>query len=199
MREAYAAINATSANPKLVALANRAIFEHLHADALLFLCGIWTLPSSSAKYNLNTVKYVALRHALAFLRAQSTGVVDFQTVLPAFLVALQSTDRQVRSAAVECVDVLANVEEGAKPASIYALDRVYGTASGESYEEVILSLLLTTANLADLQYVDWSDTCKYLHTIKDHSDHLRNDEGYIAVLHHDYLSHTKSQGKKEAK
>ena len=101
-------------------------------DALLFLAGIWTSPTTNAKYNTSVIKYVALRHALAFLRAQSAGSVDFQTIIPALLVALQSVDRQVRSAAVECLDVLANVVEGTKPASIYALDRVYGAASGNS-------------------------------------------------------------------
>lgn len=125
-------MNAVSANQKLVTQANIALFERLGPDVLIFLAGLWTSSEKDIKGKTNVIDYVALRHASAFLRAQSSGEnqIDFQVIIPALLTALQSTDRQVRSAALDCINVLAKEER--KPTSIYAYDRVYGASSGES-------------------------------------------------------------------
>lgn len=132
MREIYAILNALSTNMKLISKANSTLFGHLGSDTILFLAGIWTSSSFSTHNKANVVGYVALRHASAFLRAHVDGdsVVDFQTVLPSLLVALQSIDRQIRSAAMDCINVLAKVDEGKKPTLIYAYDQVYSNASG---------------------------------------------------------------------
>ncbi|KAI5117129.1 hypothetical protein M0805_007713 [Coniferiporia weirii] len=182
LRFVYAMINSTASNLGVVTYANHALFENLGSDSLLFLAGTWTEPPTSRGIDPDVCKYVALRHASAFLRAQPTeSPVDFQTIVPALLAAFQSLDRRVREAAVDCLSVLSKVSTESKPAVVYAYDQVYGPAS------------------AALQYLDWSDERKYLSLLAEHRDHLVNDPEYLTLLHHEYLSPSKAEGKKDTK
>ena len=52
---------------------------------------------------------------------------------------------------------------------------------------------------ASLQYLEWQDTKKYLATLHDRQDHIRNDAQYIVQLHTDILNPRNTQSKKEAK
>ncbi|KAH8112066.1 hypothetical protein DFH11DRAFT_1788270 [Phellopilus nigrolimitatus] len=186
LRSAYSIINTTVSNLSIVAHANQELFENLGTDSLLFLAGLWTKPSpsvrSSSDVDSDATRYVALRHASAFLRAKTTeNPVDFQAVVPALLSAIQSRDRKVRGAALECVAILAASSSATKPAMVYAYDQVYGSVS------------------ATLQYLDWSDEGKYLMLLSEHRDHLINDAEYLISLHYEYLSSSKAENKKDAK
>ncbi|THH02630.1 hypothetical protein EW145_g6726 [Phellinidium pouzarii] len=177
LRVTYALINSTTSNISIIAYVNRALFENLGYYSLLFLAGVWASFSAS-----DACIYVALRHASAFLRAQSIQKhIDFQAVLPALLDALQSPDRQVRAAAMDCVSIISEAPTESKPAVVYAFDQVYGSAS------------------AALEYLDWFDEAKYLRILAEHRDHLVNDAEYLINLHYEYLSSSIAEKKKGKK
>jgi U3 small nucleolar RNA-associated protein 10 len=54
-----------------------------------------------------------------------------QVIVPALLAPLQSFDRNVRLAAMQCVRALADLGNSEKPKAIYGFDMVYGPASGK--------------------------------------------------------------------
>ena len=176
MRAVYSAVNTTSSNLKFVMHVNQKLFEQLQVDSLLFLAGLWM-------HAIESTKYVALRHALAFFGAHSSNVVvDFQTVIPALVCTLQSTDKRIREAAMECIATLAkSTSSAAKPAVVYAYEQVYGQAS------------------ATLQYLDWSDEGKYLSALLEHREHFVRDSEQVGVFHLEQLTTTRAGGKKDAK
>ncbi|EJD05052.1 uncharacterized protein FOMMEDRAFT_105292 [Fomitiporia mediterranea MF3/22] len=182
MRVVYTTINAISSNLNFVSRSNHALFETFGSESLLFLASVWVSPEMIEGADPNTISYVALRHASAFLRAQSTDKpIDFQLVLPALLAALQASDRRVRAAAMECVASMAGLSVASKPGSVYAYDRVYGAAS------------------ARLQYLDWADESNYLNLLVQYRDHLVNDSQHLELLHYEQLSRSKAENKKDAK
>lgn len=128
MRSVYRLLSSTTSLPLLSTNFLRALFITLADDSLAFLAGVW-LSSVEDKHT-----HAALCHAVAFFAAH-TGVespVDFQTVLPAVLVVLQSESRNVREAAMECVVLLARMAAAKKAASVYAMNTMYGASSGKS-------------------------------------------------------------------
>lgn len=120
----------------------KTIFAHIGGEVGAFLAGIWTSASSSGISK--EVKTIALQHFNAFLFAQCEGNVahvDFQTIIPALLVAMTDGDEGVRSGALSCVVFLAGCE---KPSSdkgkgagtgVYGYDTLYGSHSGNCFLE----------------------------------------------------------------
>jgi U3 small nucleolar RNA-associated protein 10 len=144
MRKLYTLSNASA---KLTALAVRlmqGMFINLRDDTLAFLAGLWTYleehePSTSSE-EAEWLSAVALRHATAFFTSfidynenkttHGKHLVDFQTVLPALLVALQSKRSQTREAATECLHALSVTTEKEQVKKVYYYDAIYGSGSG---------------------------------------------------------------------
>jgi U3 small nucleolar RNA-associated protein 10 len=121
----------------------------LKDDALAFLAAIWTSPLDLSAPSQNNREYqsqqAALHHAVAFLLAHHStqNWVDFQTILPLVLYALESPSRGVREAAMECVVMMDKLCEAEKPVVIYGFDTIYGENSGQFYVCFALTYALT--------------------------------------------------------
>ena len=111
-----------------------ALFTSIGSNVLLFLADVWTGPPDLTSIDRDATRYIALRHALAFIRARAAAdqPEDLQVVIPALLSPLQSQDRRLREAAIQCLEALLALADKGKPKSVYAYDEIYGEASGES-------------------------------------------------------------------
>ena len=128
----YCKINTVAPNARLATQSNGALFDVLGSDSLLFLVGIWTNPPTIPGLDAETTRYVALRHAKAFLRAHSAErPIDFQVIVPSLLYAVQASDKRIRLGAMECVGILSALAAESKATSIYAYDQVHDEASCE--------------------------------------------------------------------
>ena len=107
---------------------HRVLFSNLEADSLAFLAGVWT---GSSNQDLCAV---SLRHAFAFLQAHCSAdePLDFQTVLPSLVVALQTLDMQGREAALQCIGELV-IPADKRFCAVYCLDTIYGSGSGRRF------------------------------------------------------------------
>lgn len=133
MRAVYNLANCSSSLPVLTSCLLRIYFLNLKSDALVFLAGVWTseVTSTSNDNSSSSLQEIALRHAAAFLEAHvlEDDGVDFQTILPALLIALQNSASGVRKAAVECLNRIRLISEK-KLKSVYKFDAVYGDVKG---------------------------------------------------------------------
>lgn len=143
MRAVYTLANSTATLPTLSIHLIRTLFVNLGDDALKLLVSFWL--HSDPVTSASPAVFASVRHAAAFLEAHFSAKrwIDFQTVLPAFLVALQHGDRRIREATLECVSALIRLSQAPKPTGIYAFDVIYGAASGTSLLENPLYLLTT--------------------------------------------------------
>lgn len=132
MRTVYRLANSSAKSPVLSGHLMRTIFVGLADDTLCFLVGIWLHSYSDPASTVLT--YVSLSHAAAFLEAHhaTQHVIDFQTILPALLVAIQHSDRRVRDASLQCIAILSKLSGSKNPTSVYAYDAIYGTTSSMS-------------------------------------------------------------------
>lgn len=131
MRRLYAFNNARySSNISFPLLCG--LFNNLGEDSLVFLSSFWT---SAATDHAS----VALRHAAAFLEAQSSqsaadgGAIDFQTILPSLLVGLQSDLLEIRKHASECISILERHAKNGKFSMVYKFDAIYGPDRGKYF------------------------------------------------------------------
>ncbi|KAL6308934.1 hypothetical protein BKA93DRAFT_724934 [Sparassis latifolia] len=185
MRAMYKLSNSTSSLPLLSTHILRMLFINLGDEALAFLAGVWinSLPNGKedavSEYH---ICHAALRHAVAFLNAHhATGhCVDFQTVLPALIVCLQSSEGRVREEASACLESLKILSSAKGVSSVYAYDKIYGPRS------------------ASLQYLGWGDFCKYVNALVEARHHFLHDGTFIAKFHAQYLSENKTDSKKQA-
>ncbi|KAI0070967.1 hypothetical protein K474DRAFT_1669523 [Panus rudis PR-1116 ss-1] len=178
LRNLYKVVNSTAGLPLLSGYVIRNMFMNLGNDALKFLASIWL--SADLDVPAEPQHFVALHHAAAFMEAHlaTNQWIDFQTVLPTILVALQHTDRRVRGAALDCLTALVKMSEH-KPAAVYAYDEIYGSSS------------------ASLQYLDWSDFSKYVKELGESSDHLLQDKSYLRILQQQLLVPGANERKKD--
>ncbi|KIP06398.1 hypothetical protein PHLGIDRAFT_128310 [Phlebiopsis gigantea 11061_1 CR5-6] len=181
MRKVYSLVNSSSAFPALSSYLTTSLFMGLGEDALKFLAGIW-LRSRVNSAHFEPARYSALKHAAAFMEAHfsSQRFVDFQTVLPAILVAAQNGNHRIREAALDCVAAMVRLAQAKSPIAVYAFDVIYGESS------------------AELQYLDWSDLSRYLQALHTTRDHLINDASYLRILHQQQLLPSKGESKKES-
>ena len=123
----YAIANSTFLRASLATDLLRSLLTQLGSDALLFFASVWSAPASSTTPYL---RVAALKHAAAFLRAHASikDKADFQLILPALLLALRNEDKEVRTAAVSVLQVVATVKESE---DVYALDGIYGDRSSK--------------------------------------------------------------------
>ena len=127
----------TSSSPSLSVIPAsllRAQFIHLADDALTFLVGVW-LSEDDAR-----LRRIALSHAFAFVAAHEATetIIDFQTVLPALLVALGDPDRGVRHEASECVQLITRLSKAKQASGVYAFDAIYEKSAGRFRVVVIV-------------------------------------------------------------
>ena len=178
LRAVYTVSNSAVSLPLLSTHLLRLLFINLADDGLAFLVGLWLSPSTPVH-----IQYAALRHACAFMEAYvATGrTVDLQTVLPALIIGLQSTDPGTRDAAARCVSVIAKLSFSPEAESIYAFDAIYG-AQGSSR----------------LQYLDWADVQKYARALAEARDSLVHDPEYVQAFHREHLASIKGEPKKVA-
>lgn len=141
MRAVYNLANCLSF-PVLTSSLLRILFCNLKSDALVFLAGVWTLESPMSADN-SFLHEIALRHAAAFLEAHvlEDDGVDFQTIVPALLIALQSAIGGVRKAAVECLNRIRLISEK-KLKNVYKFDMIYGDAKGAYIKPIMAMWML---------------------------------------------------------
>ncbi|KAI0311668.1 hypothetical protein OF83DRAFT_1068421 [Amylostereum chailletii] len=184
MRDVYKLTNSTASLPFLSIAFLRALFMNLADDALTFLAGIWVADAglSSEDAVLPRYRRAALSHAVAFLKAHefTDHVIDFQTVVPALLVALQDGDTTIRKLAGECIQVLAKLSKAKSANGVYAFDAIYGKAT------------------SNLQYLDWVDYQKYVEQLAEGKDHFAKDPSYLGPYHQQILARKSSDPKKIA-
>lgn len=134
LRSVYRLSNSSASLPLLSTHLLRTLFINLGDDALSFLTGVWLTASGHSQDGEGEahIQYAALRHAGAFLEAyvEAKRTLDFQTVLPAMLVTLQSADAGVREAAVRCIAVIVKLSFASEAEGVYAFDAIYGAESG---------------------------------------------------------------------
>jgi U3 small nucleolar RNA-associated protein 10 len=121
MRSLYKLTSSSSFLSVIPASLLRAQFIHFADDALTFLVGVW-LSEEDAR-----LRRIALSHAFAFIAAYEATetIVDFQTVLPALLVAFGDPDRGVRHQASECVQLITRLSKAKQASGVYAFDAIY--------------------------------------------------------------------------
>jgi U3 small nucleolar RNA-associated protein 10 len=129
-RKVYKMLNNSGTVPILALGLLQSLFSVLKTDVLVFLAGVWTSSSS----DFQSLQTLALLQATAFLEAhvQEADGIDFQTILPAVLVALQFSNPLSRLAALECVKRLRIVSES-KLTQVYKFDVIYGKDSRMSF------------------------------------------------------------------
>lgn len=132
LRAIYRLSNTSPSLPLLSTHLLRILFIDLGDDVLAFLAGVWLTAHEIEESSVH-VQYAALRHACAFLEAHVAAKcsIDFQTVLPAMLVMLQSPDATVRDATLRCIAVVTKLSFEADAQAVYAFDTIYGPGSGQ--------------------------------------------------------------------
>ncbi|KJA17838.1 hypothetical protein HYPSUDRAFT_191636 [Hypholoma sublateritium FD-334 SS-4] len=177
MRSIYQLANASTTVPVISTTILQILFVTLKGDALAFLAGIWSTGSNDT---VKDSQGISLLHAAAFLEAhiQEDDGVDFQTILPALLVALQSNDTQICQGALACISRVRILAEH-NFSSVYRFDTIYGE------------------NDRALQYLDQEDFKHYLNALVEHRDHFANDPSYLKVFHAEHLGRTKVDKKKD--
>ncbi|PFH46286.1 hypothetical protein AMATHDRAFT_155738 [Amanita thiersii Skay4041] len=158
----------------------RSLFISLKDDVLAFLAGIWSGADKHSRED-DQLRSLALQHAAAFFQAHinEDDGVDYQTILPLILVALDDQAADVRQAAIICLSHLRTLAER-KLVSVYKFDAIYGTSNRQ------------------LQYLDQNDLKKYLDGLNGETDHLAHDNSFIRLFHERYLKKTKTDKRKES-
>ncbi|ORY85937.1 U3 small nucleolar RNA-associated protein 10 [Leucosporidium creatinivorum] len=156
----------------------RSIFSHLVTDdTIAFLASIWSDKKTPAQ-----LKVVALKDGVTFLRVQGERKkVDFQTVVPAVLVALADGEKKVRVAAVEVLEVVQSVMPE-NTGVVYGRDQFYGAGTSTA-----------------LKYLDVTDTTKYLIKLLSSRTELIMDGSYLLTLHQSLLDDPISESSKKSK
>ena len=163
MRTIYRLANISASAPRLAMNLLQTLFVNLKDDALAFLAGVW-ISCILKNGDADLLASVGLHHAAAFLEAHiaEDDGMDFQTILPAFLVALQSQDVEVRKTALTCISCLRRLADR-RFTAVYRFDTIYGQCKSEydSRSSVAVHLMMRTSF--------WQTSCNTLieKTLKD--------------------------------
>jgi len=127
MRRIYHLANVSTSLPVLASTLLQALFINFKEDALAFLAGIWSTTDAEVQKESRSV---TLLHAAAFLEAHilEDDGIDFQTILPPLLVALQEPD--ACQGALECISRIRILSDHTL-SSVYRFDTVYGDSERE--------------------------------------------------------------------
>ncbi|KAF5392137.1 hypothetical protein D9757_003220 [Collybiopsis confluens] len=179
----------------------KVMFRCLGSEAGVFLVSVWLRFGVGIQINkekedeMNTLGAVVLSHLAAFLQAHTTpssgsSAMDFQTLLPAVVLALSNPDRDIRMAGVNCLGALKKLSvsevskgKGRKFDAVYAFDRVYvNTNNGEG----------------DLQYLSPDDLATYVSTLAEIREHFLADGDYVGSWHAEQLASSDKNQEKES-
>ncbi|GJJ09338.1 hypothetical protein Clacol_003560 [Clathrus columnatus] len=186
MQDVYKLVN-TSTGYHLSTMLLKALFVNLREEALLLLVGVWSgvlLRGLNHNSNSEHLVQTGLSHTLAFLRAQiedTSSPQDFQTVVPALLIALHADIKSIRSAAMDCIAAITQSTKCASASSVYAVDTVYGEKTSEN-----------------LQYLEWSDFGRFMTSLESYHSHCVNDKDYLSIVSQDILQSKRSDSRKDA-
>jgi len=200
----YAHLGSTHFGPKTSEELKRLLWSNLGESTLTFLASTWTanpeilakvLPGHNGEagqqYSVLRIRKSALQDASVVLAPQvlSEGsgkikIQDFQTLVPALLLALQNEHKEIRQAALRPLEIIASARDQAASAQVefseYGYDTIYGASS------------------KDLVYLHYADVCKYLTALLSERDSFVTDEGNLAIWHATALKITQSDKRKEA-
>ncbi|KAK0528893.1 snoRNA-binding rRNA-processing protein utp10 [Tilletia horrida] len=205
----YAFLVAGHFGPQTTETLKRRFWDRLGESVLTFLATIWTASGArlgravrGVKADVEIaqmemlVKRAALQDAQPFLREAlikesteegvSSGVKiqDFQTVVPALLLALQDEYKEVRQAALKPLEIIASAQDQASKPEVefaeYGYDVIYGASS------------------KDLVYLHYADVCKYVRSLLEEKESFANDQQNLAIWHATALSVKKSDKRKDA-
>lgn len=109
------------------------LFGNIQDDALAFLTGIWLTGLDD-----QDLAALTLSHCVALLEAfkSTSSAVDFQTILPSLLVALQSPSLKIREASLQCLTLMSDSTQG-KLERVYAFDSIYGASASMCFYEAL--------------------------------------------------------------
>lgn len=181
----YGIVNSAHVPPDLSTPLLRTLFANLRDYALAFLASVWTWTASAAHEETisEELKTAALRHAEAFLRAhvKPAGIemADFQTIVPALLVACGSATLAAREAALNCLKLVSETLND-KPVTPYLLETLYGDASER------------------IQILKATDVRQYIGILLEDRASILIDPTHTIVLHQQHLALVKGEDKKEA-
>ncbi len=130
------------------------------------------------------VRLTAAKHLASLIQSRSSqGRVDYQTILPALIVATCDAEEHIRAAAVGCMQAIlqAPVNGSANAAvEVYAVETVYGAASSQ------------------LQYLQPQDALKLLTKLAEEGERLAQDQLYARQFLTSSLATVKGEPRKEA-
>jgi U3 small nucleolar RNA-associated protein 10 len=168
----YTIANARSTPPALSRQVLAVLFGRMREYTLPFLAGIWTGEDGPSA----GLRFIALRHARAFVSA--CGPRDFQTLLPAFLLALRSEDASLRLEALECLEAVAKLATDG--ADVFCLDAVYGVEASKS-----------------LLYLETRDVARFATDVVAAREAFRHNSQHVTAWLAEHLSVTRSDGKRD--
>lgn len=164
--------NAPYVLTNLATILLRSLFVALRESSLSFLASIYT----NRQYS-DHIRNAAIKHTDAFLKVSATAEakVDFQTILPSVLIALQDPIKDVRLGAIHCLRTLS--KSNCATGEIYAFDKIYGS------------------NSKHIQYLGSDEVQEYCKSIYDENDSFVTDETYLTTFHSSLLGKNKSEKK----
>ncbi|TIB99805.1 hypothetical protein E3Q18_01415 [Wallemia mellicola] len=164
--------NAPYVLTNLATILLRSLFVALRETSLSFLASIYT----NRQYS-DHIRNAAIKHTDAFLKVSATAEakVDFQTILPSVLIALQDPIKDVRLGAIHCLRTLS--KSNCTTGEIYAFDKIYGS------------------NSKHIQYLGSDEVQEYCKSIYDENDSFVTDETYLKTFHSSLLGKNKSEKK----
>ncbi|KAF8889071.1 hypothetical protein BD779DRAFT_1714897 [Infundibulicybe gibba] len=159
MRQLYMLANSPATPLALASYMNKILFTRLGS-------GLWVQRESAG--SSGDFATTALSHAMAFLKAHTgdQAGVDFQTILPALLVAVHESSPAVQETAK------------VQFSTVYSFDAIYGDSGGQ------------------LQYLDQEDFRRYLNALTGFETHIVHDGNYLSIFHHEHLSISKTDSKR---
>jgi len=194
----YTLANVSSEVPSLSTNLTKALFVNIREQALLFLASVWTRALLDDMDSL-LVPQAALFHAAAFLKAQTAHnqhPQDFQTIIPALLVALRAGKKEVRTATTECIAIIVQSTPAASASSVYALDSIYNTSGGMSIFTLMFNEQTLIILADDLQYLEWADLGRFVASLHSYRQHFINDGDYLIIFFQEMMNTAKTDSKK---
>ncbi|TKY85315.1 hypothetical protein EX895_005477 [Sporisorium graminicola] len=189
----YTHVNTSPLPASLPKLLLQVLLFRVGDSSLPFLASIWT--NTVAPHSV-AVRLAALRHADAYLQAQTAAIAqqepkDFQVVVPLLLAALVDAEAAIRLAAMSCLERIliicnhaAELAKGskkrAKELDIFGYESFHGAAASDP-----------------MQYIDLVSLAHYLEQLVERKSAFRNDATLLPQLHGEILQIGRQDGRKE--
>ncbi|MCO5589750.1 hypothetical protein L7F22_043719 [Adiantum nelumboides] len=178
-----------SSELRLANLITESLLCRMHDRLLAFLASIWTASQDEQLYHNAEVRLMSLKYAHAFLNAhaRNSKLSDYQTIIPAFMVALHDGEKCIRVECLSSLQTLQAIATSIDPKTnesetdlIYGYDVIYGPQTAVS-----------------LSYLDLNDILQFLQGIVEARQSFVNDSDYLAPwMNHHLTVNSKEDGKK---